>query len=85
MKQFLQQYAPNIVNTCESFANNVFYIPISSLGKPPAQDSSNSLSMIRPGDIHPVWVTVPLVLATALTTKELIPLAEKTSSKSRQS
>lgn len=85
LKQFLQQYAPNIVNTCESFANNVFYIPISSLGKPPSQDSSNSLSMIRPGDIHPVWVTVPLVLATALTTKELIPLAEKTSSKSRHS
>lgn len=81
MRQFLLKYAPNIVNTCDSFASNVTYVPVSSLGKPPAMDPSGSQSMIRPSEIHPVWVTVPLVLATALTTQDLIPLQKQTPSR----
>lgn len=76
MKKFLKQHAPNIVNTCESFAQSVVYIPVSSLGKTPVKDKGTSMNLIRPGEIQPTWVTVPLAIALAITTKGLVTLAE---------
>jgi len=75
----LMKYAPEIVRTAESFAQHVLYMPLSALGHSPkpaesddAQESrpgapgSRSADFVRPCDIDPKWVDVPMlyILAT---------------------
>ncbi len=60
----LCDYAPQVVDAVETFSSDVIYMPISALGHSPILEESGQLA-IRPVDIHPFWVEVPLVYILA--------------------
>jgi hypothetical protein len=55
IRNLMMKYAPEIVTTVESFAESVLYLPNSALGHQPLQVG------VRPCDINPRWVEVPLL------------------------
>ena len=62
IRQLLLATTPEIVATAEAVAKTVIYVPISALGHAPeAHPSAENLLAIRPRDIHPHWVTVPVL------------------------
>ncbi len=56
--------APQVVDAVEAFSSDVIYMPISALGHSPSPDENGQLA-IRPLDIHPLWVEMPLVYVLA--------------------
>ena len=58
-RSLLEQYAPEVVATIESFADHVMYLPNSALGHNPSQEG------IRPCDVKPRWVEAPLLYILA--------------------
>jgi hypothetical protein len=63
VRDLFRRVCPEFVATAESFSEAVRYIPISSLGRSPEYVSKDSHGFygIRPKDIRPKWVTVPLM------------------------
>ncbi len=55
LRSLLVKVVPEMVDTVESVSANVIYIPVSALGHNPMREG------VRPGDIKPFWVEVPLV------------------------
>jgi hypothetical protein len=51
----------------------VTYIPVSSLGDRVQIDPTTGLPGIRPADISPRWVTVPILYALSRSLPGLIP------------
>jgi hypothetical protein len=58
-RRLMLTYAPEIVTTVESIAETVVYLPNSALGHDPAQHG------VRPTDITPRWVEVPVLYTLA--------------------
>jgi hypothetical protein len=54
-RSLMEQFAPEIVETVESFSESVLYLPNSALGHHPSKEG------VRPGDIRPKWVEVPIL------------------------
>jgi hypothetical protein len=73
LRQMLLLYCPELVSAAEAFAEEVTYIPVSSLGDEVALDAQTGRAGIRPEQIRPYWVTVPLVYALSRTLPGLIP------------
>jgi hypothetical protein len=73
LRQVLMQYCPETVAAAESFAKNITYIAVSSLGEQVEIDPTTGLAGIRPKNIHPHWVTVPLLYALSRVQPALIP------------
>ncbi len=73
LRQVLMQYCPETVAAAESFAKNITYIAVSSLGNQIELDPGTGLAGIRPKNIHPHWVTVPLLYALSRVQPALIP------------
>jgi hypothetical protein len=73
LRQILMQFGPETVAAAETFAKNITYIAVSSLGDHVELDTSTGLPGIRPKNIHPHWVTVPLLYALAQVQPALIP------------
>jgi hypothetical protein len=66
LRQLLLTTTPEIVAMAEAVSRTVVYIPISSLGHAPEPHPSDAnLLAIRPRDIQPHWVTVPVLYALA--------------------
>jgi hypothetical protein len=61
VRGLMVRICPEIVNSAETFASNVIYVPVSALGKSPVLDPASQRLAIRPRDIQPVWATVPLL------------------------
>ncbi len=57
----LDEICPEVVASAESFAGNVLFLPNSALGRSPELDEETGMLGIRPGDIHPFWITVPML------------------------
>jgi hypothetical protein len=55
VRSLMDKFAPEIVATVESFAESVLYVPNSALGHHPSKEG------VRPCDIKPRWVEVPLL------------------------
>lgn len=55
IRELFCRLTPEFVNTIESFADNVLYLPVSAIGHQPDQRG------VHPGDIHPLWVEVPFL------------------------
>jgi hypothetical protein len=68
LRTILWDLAPELVSGAEGFAQEVLYIPVSATGCSPRDDLT-----IRPCDIHPCWVEVPMLAALARWAKSLIP------------
>ncbi|MBV8311270.1 MAG: hypothetical protein JO344_12880 [Planctomycetaceae bacterium] len=73
LRQVLSQYCPETVAAAETFASNVTYIAVSSLGKRTHTDPKTGLASIRPSEIQPHWVTVPLLYSLSKILPGLIP------------
>lgn len=72
VRQMLQDVSPEIVATAEDFCEEVVYIPVSALGISPEKNPEAGGLVVRPKDIHPRWVTVPILYAYARWTQGLI-------------
>jgi hypothetical protein len=60
VRQLLEKYCPEIVRVAEDFADPL-YVPVTALGQQPKPDPATKEPAIRPVDIKPRWVTVPLM------------------------
>jgi hypothetical protein len=70
LRTLLLNETPELVAAAEDFCRHVVYIPVSALGRSP-EDTADGL-MVRPKDIQPRWVSVPLLYMFAKWTKGLI-------------
>ena len=73
MRTLMARFAPEFVNAAEGFAENVTYIPVTSLGRGPTLQPETGMLGIRPADISPKWAEVPLLYLLSLTSGGLIP------------
>ena len=79
VRQLLLAVTPEIVATADAIAKNVVYVPVSSLGHAPEpHPNAENLLAIRPRDIRPHWVTVPVLYALVRwTTTGMVPAAAR--------
>ena len=61
----LQDITPEIVSAAEDFSDEVVFIPVSALGHSPEKYPDRSGLLIKPRDVHPRWVTIPLLYSYA--------------------
>lgn len=73
LREILMTYCPEIVTAADTFAKDITYIAVSSLGNGVEVDPSSGLPGIRPRNIRPHWVTVPLLYAISRVLPALIP------------
>lgn len=72
VESLLETLCPEIVATAIGFAEEVFFIPVSATGRGPEVDPETGALGIRPRDIDPWWVEVPLLLGLHRSTRGLI-------------
>ena len=73
LREILLKYCPETVTAAESFAKEVTYIAVSSLGGQMELDPNSGLPGIRPRNIRPHWVTVPLLYSISRVLPALVP------------
>ncbi len=73
VRSMLVQFTPEVVSAAEGFAENVVYIPASSLGQSPEVDAETGLLGIRPRDLRPVWAEVAFLYVMARWMDGIIP------------
>ncbi len=61
-RQWLLARAPEIVSESEAFFETVYFLPVSALGHCPDFDATKNMIGIRPSDINPIWVDVPIYI-----------------------
>ena len=59
----LRQYTPEIVASAEGFTKHVLFVPVSATGHPPESDPETGGFGVRPRDMNPYWVEVPMLYA----------------------
>lgn len=65
LRKLLLEISPETVTIAEDFSSDVLYMPVSALGhSPEAQEGRPGLG-VRPRDIKPRWVTIPLLYSYA--------------------
>jgi len=72
LRSRLWDLAPELVSGAESFAEEVLYVPVSATGCSPVVDSAGAIQGIRPCDIQPCWVEVPMLTVLAKWAKNLV-------------
>lgn len=72
VRDLLLTHTPEFVAATEAFCEHVIYVPVSALGCSPHKDENTGLLAVRPSEIRPRWVTVPLLYAFAKWTSGLI-------------
>ncbi len=73
LREILLKYCPETVAAAESFAKEITYIAVSSVGDQAELDPSSGLPGIRPRNIRPHWVTVPLLYSISRVLPALLP------------
>ena len=73
VRDILLKYCAETVTAAESFAKEVVYIPVSSLGGQVELDLQSGLPGIRPNAIRPRWVVVPILYAISRVLPALVP------------
>ncbi|NOY80009.1 MAG: FHA domain-containing protein [Kiritimatiellaeota bacterium] len=61
VRGLLERVCPEVVATAESFAGDVLYLPNSALGRSPEIQPDSGLLAIRPRDIRPFWISMPML------------------------
>jgi hypothetical protein len=77
IRGLLSQHAEEVVAAAEGFFREVIYIPVSALGRAPEVDTNSGGLVIRPRDIAPRWVELPMLYALHLSTPRLIPVGKR--------
>ncbi|MGN0867352.1 MAG: hypothetical protein ACI4SG_06740 [Oligosphaeraceae bacterium] len=62
LRRMLLKIAPEIVGLAEGFAEKVYFVPVSALGRIPEYDPLRGMIGIRPEHIQPIWVELPFLL-----------------------
>jgi hypothetical protein len=63
VRELMSEYAEEVVAAAEGFFPEVLYVPVSSMGHTPEQVKDTQYLGIRPRDVQPMWVEVPLLYA----------------------
>jgi hypothetical protein len=61
VRSLVEEVCPEMVPTAESFAGEVIYLPNSALGHSPELNAETGMIGIRPRDVAPFWVSVPML------------------------
>jgi hypothetical protein len=61
VRRLLMRLTPEVVTAAEGFAQQVIYVPVSALGRLPEVDPKTGKLAVRPGQLRPLWVTVPML------------------------
>ncbi len=75
IRAMILSIAPEFVRLAEEFCEHVIFIPVSALGHSPEVDGETKALGIRPQNVKPRWVTVPILFTLAKWAKGLIPAA----------
>jgi hypothetical protein len=73
----LLKSSPEIVTAAESFAEDVTYVPVTSVGWNVAIDTKTGQPVIKPSEAAPYWATVPFLYGLSRTIPGLIPTISK--------
>jgi len=65
LRKLLLEITPEIVSVAEDFGDDVVYVPVSALGHSPEKQEGKNGLLIKPSDIKPRWVTIPLLYSYA--------------------
>lgn len=65
VRRLLMDLTPEVVSIAEDFSEDVVYIPVSAFGHSPEKYPDKAGLLIKPKDIHPRWVTIPLLYSYA--------------------
>jgi len=64
LRSMLLSIAPELVTVAEDFCQDVVYIPVSALGHSPQKQDQTALA-VKPRDVRPQWVSVPMLYSFA--------------------
>ena len=85
VREMLWKYSPEMVSAAESFAQRVFYVPVSATGCSPEFDPTTKENKgFCPRDINPEWAEVPLLVALAKWGGGMIPFANSAKKTSKR-
>jgi len=73
VRSLLWELSPEIVSAAESFAKQVYYLPVSATGGPPEKDPNTGMLGFRPQNIKPIWVEVPMLYALCRWMRGMVP------------
>jgi hypothetical protein len=73
VREILLKYCPETVTAAENFAKDVTYVAVSALGGQMELDLQSGLPGIRPRNIRPQWVNVPILYAISRVLPALVP------------
>ena len=59
----LRKHTPEIVAAAEGFAQQLTFVPVSATGQAPEVDALTGTLGVRPRDIAPYWVEIPILHA----------------------
>ena len=65
IRELLKSLAPEFVAAAEEFCQHVIYVPVSALGGAPEVDAGSNVLGIRPRNVRPRWVTIPVLYTFA--------------------
>ena len=82
VRQLLFEITPELVASAEGFAEHVTFIPVSATGRSPEIDAATGQMGIRPRDVHPVWVEVPMLWTLSQWCPGLVAYRKATATKS---
>jgi hypothetical protein len=75
-RRLLEATAPEVVAACDSFGEDVTFIPASPQGcSPERKQTGDAIALgVRPNQIDPVWADVPLLYGLARAKCSLVPM-----------
>jgi len=73
VRNLLWELCPEIVSAAEGFSDQVIFIPVSAIGRPPEVDPQTKALGIRPRDMQPQWAEVPLLYVMARWFQGIVP------------
>ena len=83
VRNLLLEYSPELVRGVDAFSEKTLFIPVSATGVSPTRartkDGKLVVGGIRPQDIQPVWIEVPLIYTLAKWDKYVVPFTTGTS------
>jgi hypothetical protein len=77
IRALLAELTPEVVDAAEQFAKSVTYVGASALGGRPVRDGSTDRWAIRPRDVQPVGVDVPILYGLNRVIPRLVPGGRK--------
>ncbi len=77
IRRLLRETTPEVVAAAEGFAEKVVYVGVSALGAAPVRHPVTGRWAVRPRDIKPAGVEVPILYALQQTIPRLIPTGRR--------